>query len=101
MPTPQEEVTRAWAATIAVEAAPFAVVHAVEASAQEVVAVWESTVALVKDVEDRAAQVEREAQEMVWRVEAKSVTMLDSACGEVDVFTRRISLLDGELAEVC
>jgi hypothetical protein len=50
---------------------------------------------------DRATLAEREAHKRVSRVEAESATALAFAHGEAEGFTRRIALLEGELAEAC
>jgi CYTH domain-containing protein len=73
MPTLWAEVTRAW------EAAHVASVLAAETFAQGVAATLDSATTRVKDVEDRAALMEREAQESVLRVEAESTATLASA----------------------
>jgi BMFP domain-containing protein YqiC len=44
--------------------------------------------------------MEREAREKVSRVEAKSTTMLASARKEIESLVRKITLLEGEHAEV-
>jgi hypothetical protein len=54
----------------------------------------------VRDVEDRVAVDEREAQERVSRVEVESVAALASTNREAKGFTRRIAPLEGDLAEV-
>jgi hypothetical protein len=48
-----------------------------------------------------SALVEREAREMVWRMEAESAASLVSTHGEAEVFTQRIALLESGLMEVC
>jgi hypothetical protein len=68
----QVEVTRIWEDATAAEAAHAAVELAVETSAQEATMAHESAVTLVRDVEDRAVLVEREPQESVSKVKAKS-----------------------------
>jgi hypothetical protein len=57
---------------------------------------WESTTTLVKDTEDRAALVEREAWERVSRVEAESAVALVSTREEVEGLVRKVTLLEGE-----
>jgi hypothetical protein len=61
----------------------------------------ESATPLVREVEDQATLAEREAQERVSTMEVESAAVLASARGEVEGFAQRISLLEGELAEVC
>jgi hypothetical protein len=61
----QVEVTRVWDATAAIEAARVMAVLAAEAAVAQ-----EGAATLVKYVEDQATLAEREAQEMVPRVEA-------------------------------
>jgi hypothetical protein len=51
----------------------------------------------VKDAEDWATLVEREALEKVSRVEAKNIVVLASAREDDDGFIRKITLLEGEL----
>jgi hypothetical protein len=60
---------------------------------------WESTTTLVKDTEDRAALVEREAWERVSRVEAESAVALVSTREEVEGLVRKVTLLEGEHAK--
>jgi hypothetical protein len=60
----------------------------------------ESTTTVVRDVEDRAALAEMEAQERVSTVEAESTATLASAHGEVEDLAQRVALLEGELAVV-
>jgi hypothetical protein len=81
-PVLQAEVTWAWEAVIAVGAACVTMIHAAETTAQEAVAAWDSTAIHAKDVEDRATIVEREAQELVLRVEAENTAVL--ACAHED-----------------
>jgi hypothetical protein len=69
-------------ATAAAEAARVAAVLAVETSSQEAAVTWDSATTWVKDAEDRAALMEREAQERVLRVVAESTMALASACEE-------------------
>jgi hypothetical protein len=37
----------------------------------------------------------------VSKVEAESVAALASTCGEIEGFTQRVSLLEGELTDAC
>jgi hypothetical protein len=94
------EVTQAWEAAAIAEAARTTVVLAAETFAQEAATARGSAMILVKDAEDQAALVEREAQERVSWVEADSVVMLASTHEEAEGFVRKIVLLKGELAEV-
>jgi hypothetical protein len=52
----------------------------------------------VKDAEDRAALMEREALERVLRVEAENDTAFASACEDVEALSWKITLLKDELA---
>jgi hypothetical protein len=70
VPGLREEVIRAREPAATVEAARVAAVRAVEASAQEATVAQESATVLVKEAEDQAALVEREARERVSRMEA-------------------------------
>jgi hypothetical protein len=54
---------------------------------------------LVKDVEDRATLVEREAQERLSRAEVESTVVLASAHEEPEGHVQKVALLEGELAE--
>jgi hypothetical protein len=100
MATPQEEVTRAWEATVVVKVVRVEAVRDAEASAQEVAVTWESIATVVRDAEDRAALAEREARERVSRVEAESATTLASSRGEVEDLAWWIALFEDGLAEV-
>jgi hypothetical protein len=100
MATPQEEVTRAWEATVVVKVVRVEAVRDAEASAQEVAVTWESIATVIRDAEDRAALAEREARERVSRVEAESATTLASSRGEVEDLAWWIALFEGGLAEV-
>jgi hypothetical protein len=69
----------------------------------EVVAVVEAARAAVvcaATASTQATLAEREAQKRVSRMEAKRVAALASARGEAEGFTRRIPLLEGELADM-
>jgi hypothetical protein len=94
------EVTRAWEAAAIAEAARTTVVLAAETFAQEAAMARGSAMILVKDAEDQAALVEREAQERVSWVEVESIVMLASTHEEAEGFVRKIVLLKGELVEV-
>jgi hypothetical protein len=69
-------------------------------SAQEATVAEERATVLIQEAEARPTLAEREAQERVSKVEVESATMLASARGEVKGFTRRVALLEGELADV-
>jgi hypothetical protein len=97
----QVEVTLEQEAVAAVEASRAVVVLAAETSAQEAAAAWGSAVILVKDVEDRAALVEREARERVLGGEAESTAALAPTCEEAEGLVLKFTLLEGELAEAC
>jgi hypothetical protein len=56
--------------------------------------------AWVKDEENRATLAEREAREMVSRVEVESAMALNSSREETDSLVRKITFLKGELVEV-
>jgi hypothetical protein len=71
-----------------------------ETSAQEATVTWDSTAALVKDAKDRAALTGNEVQERVSRVDEDSIMALASACNEIESIVRKVTLLEGELAEV-
>jgi hypothetical protein len=94
------EVTRAWEAATAAEATRAVVVLVAEISTQEAVATRGNAAIFVKDAEDRATMAEREAQERVSAVEAESVSTLTSAHEEAEGLVRKITVLEGELAEV-
>jgi hypothetical protein len=87
------------AATVAM-AGHAVVVLAAETSVQEAAMTQASTMAWVKDEENRATLAEREAREMVSRVEVESAMALNSAREETDSLVRKITLLKGELVEV-
>jgi hypothetical protein len=70
----------------------------VETSTQEAIAVEDSTALRVKDVEDRAALMEREALERVLWAEEENATALPSAREDAKGFARKIGLLEDELA---
>jgi hypothetical protein len=86
--------------TTAVEATKAVAVLATEISTQEAAATRDSDVAWVKDAEDCAALIEREARERVSRVEEESTAVLASAHEETESLVRKVALLEGELAEV-
>lgn len=71
----------------------------VKTSAQETTTTWESTVSLIRDAEDWAALAKREARERVSNMEAESAVALAYASEEAEGIVRRVSILEGELAE--
>jgi hypothetical protein len=99
VPSPREEVIWVQEAAVTAEVTHAATMDVVEASAQEAAMAQKSIVALVKEAEDQTALAEMEARKRVSRMEAESSAALASACGEVEVFTRGIALLEGELTE--
>jgi hypothetical protein len=94
------EVTRVWEVATTAEAARITPVLATETSTQEVTAELDIVATLVKDVEDRTALAEREAQERVSRVAAESTAALASGHEDAEGLAQKIALLEGELAEV-
>jgi hypothetical protein len=91
------EVTRAREVAATAEAAHVVAVLAAEASAQEAVAERDNAALHVKDAEEWAALVEREALEGVSRVEVENTVALAFACDDAEGFVQKISLLEGEL----
>jgi hypothetical protein len=87
------EVTRAWQATPAVEAACAMAMLAVDTSAREAVAVQDSATLCVKDAVNRATLVER-----VSRAEVENATALASAHKDVEGFARKTTILEDELS---
>jgi hypothetical protein len=70
---------------------------AVETSTQDTATAWDNATLCVKDVEDRATLVEREALEWVSRAEAENVAALASAREDAEGFACKIALLEDEL----
>jgi hypothetical protein len=91
------EVTRAREVTATAEAAHVVAVLAAEASAQEAVVERDNAALHVKDAEEWAALVEREALEGVSRVEVENTVALAFARDDAEGFVQKISLLEGEL----
>jgi hypothetical protein len=60
--------------------------------------VWDNITLRVEDAEGLAVLVEREALERVSTVEAETAVALASACGDAEGFTRKVALLEYELA---
>jgi hypothetical protein len=97
----REEMICAWEVVANEDAAHASTFCVAEASSWDTATVRERTIVFAREKEARAALVESEARERVSRMEAESLTMLTSTHGEAEVFTRRISLLEGELTEAC
>jgi hypothetical protein len=91
----------AWEVVANEDAAHASTFCVAEASSWDTAMVRERTIVFAREKEARAALVESEARERVSRMEAENLTMLTSTHGEAEVFTRRISLLEGELTEAC
>jgi chromosome segregation ATPase len=60
--------------------------------------VWDGTVVRINDAEDQVAQVEREAQERVSRME-ENAAALASTREDIEGHVQKVTLLEGELAE--
>jgi hypothetical protein len=73
------------------------VVLAAKTSTQEATVMWDNTALHVKDAEDWATLVEREALERVSRVEAENAVVLGSVYEDVEGFVQKIALLQSEL----
>jgi hypothetical protein len=97
VPTLLAEVTRGREAATAAKATRIVVVLAAETSTQEATVMWDSTALHVKDAEDWATLVEREALERVSRVEAENAVVLGSVYEDVEGFVQKIALLQSEL----
>jgi hypothetical protein len=89
-----------WEATATMQVTRSGAVLATETSAQEDVATRGRAVAWVEDAEDRAALMEREAWERMLRVEEESTVVLASTREETESLVRKVTLLEGEHAEV-
>jgi hypothetical protein len=81
----------------AVEAARVAAMLAAETSALEATVAWDSITLHVKDAENQATLVEREALKRASRVEVEKATTLASTHEDVEGFTRKINLLEDDL----
>jgi hypothetical protein len=81
---PVPEVTRASEVGVATKAAHIMVALSAKTSAQEAAAAWDATAIHVKDVKDRGALEEKEAQERVSRVEVENTAVLASAHEDVE-----------------
>jgi hypothetical protein len=91
------EVTRVWDTTTTAKAARATAMLVGETSAQEAVAVQDSTTLRVKDAEDQATLVKREALERVLRAKAENATALASAREDVEGLAQKITLFEDEL----
>jgi hypothetical protein len=94
------EVARVLEETAVVEVAHVMAALAAETSTQEATAALDSTALHVEDADDQTALVEREALEMVLRVEVENAMALVSAHEDAEGLVRKIALLEGEHAEV-
>jgi hypothetical protein len=74
-------------------------IHVVEASAQEATATRDSAAIHIKDAEDQAALVEREARERGLRVEVENLMVLASTREDAEDLVQKITLHEGELAK--
>jgi hypothetical protein len=92
------EVTQAHETAAATEATCAVAMLVAEASAREAIAARDSATLHVKDAEDRAALVEREAQEMVSREEVGNATVLAFAHEDAEGLARKFALLEDEFA---
>jgi hypothetical protein len=95
------EVTWVQEVAAAAEAARVTTMLAVETSAQEATVARDNATLCVKDVEDQASQVEREALERLLRAEAENAVVLAAAHEGGEGFARKIALLEDELAAEC
>jgi hypothetical protein len=93
-------VTWVWEAATAAEAAHVTVALTAETSAQHATAARDSATILVKDVVDRATLAKRKALERVSRVEVENAVALASARKDAEGLVRKITRLEGEVAEV-
>jgi hypothetical protein len=80
MPVLLAEVTQAWEAATATEAANIVAMLDAKTSSWEASVAQDSGTLHAKEAEDRAALVEREAQERMSRMEAENAAVLASAC---------------------
>jgi uncharacterized protein with gpF-like domain len=94
------EVTQAWEVAAVVEVTRVVMELATGTSAQEAAVARDSATIHIKDVEDWATLAEREARERVSRVEAENAAVLPSAREDAEGLVRKITHLEGELAEV-
>jgi hypothetical protein len=91
------EVTQAWEAATTAEATRIMTMLAAETSVQEATAAQDSVALRVKDAEDRAALVEKEALQRMSRAKAKNAVVLASAREDAEGLIRKIALFEGEL----
>jgi hypothetical protein len=85
-------------ATTATEAARVAAMLAIETSARAAAVMRDSATLRAKDVNDRAALVERVALERVSRALVENAAVLDSTREDVKGFVRKIALHEDDLA---
>jgi hypothetical protein len=97
MPVLLAEVTLAQEAAVTTEATRVMAVLAAKTFAYEATAVRDNTALHVKDAEDRATLVVREALERVSRVEAESAVVLAYIREDAKGFVLKIALLEGEI----
>jgi hypothetical protein len=84
-------------ATTATEAARVTAILAIETSARATAVMRDSATLRAKDVNDRAALVERVAMERVSRALVENAAVLDSTHEDVKGFLRKISLHEDDL----
>jgi hypothetical protein len=85
-------------ATTTTEAARVAAMLAIETSARAAAVMRDSATLRAKDVNDRAALVERVALERVSRALVENAAVLDSTREDVKGFVRKIALHEDDLA---
>jgi hypothetical protein len=91
------ELTQVQVVVTAAEATCATTVLAAETFAWEAATVHDSVTHHVKDTEDRASIVEREALERVSRAEAENTTALASAREDAEGLAQKVALLQDEL----
>jgi hypothetical protein len=99
VPTLLAVVTQAKQAAVIAEAARVVAMFAAETSAQEAAAPRHSATLHVKDAENRAILVEKEALERVSRAEARNAMALASAHEDAEGFARKIPFLKTSLPQ--
>jgi hypothetical protein len=100
VPRLQEEVIRAWEATVSAEAARAEVVHAVTAYVQEAATAQEIAEASIKEAKAHVTIVEREAREWMLKTEAESTTSLAFVHVEASELAQMVTFLEGEVEDV-
>jgi hypothetical protein len=88
-------------AIIVVEADRVAVVLVAETFTQEGTAAQDSATLHIKNAEDRATLVEREALELVSWLEVENSTVLASACEDTEGLVWKIALFEDKLTREC